>query len=380
MEPALNPRLVVIAGVPEGDPRVHSLRSARTTVGRAQDRDVQLPASSFVSRLHFTIDREDGDRADASELAAHQSGSRPRFFLTDSSFNGVYVDGSRAPKGERLPLRDGAVLALGTGALRGVEPITLRFHLAAGALGARGANEPLAVDGSPARGGAKASAGGGLAALTARARAAELAPTVSRAARQPEREAAFVSSPCVSTEDSAQRRRFAEQPRPSPRCPRAEPQPQRGGAEADGATLRPAQPSAPPARLSAECASDDDDERAGTGAARKRARSPALRSEAADEVAEEEERSVFPGFVTRAKRGHNAHAAAVRGANKRESGLGSLAREYGAPPLSLLDARVGFWRERRSYWLDGYGIRSEEGRPPNLLGFGGGMQTGNDTR
>jgi hypothetical protein len=44
----------------------------------------------------------------------------------------------------------------------------------------------------------------------------------------------------------------------------------------------------------------------------------------------------------------------------------TLAERFGVPPFSVLDARQGPWRERKRRW-QALGIRSEEGRPQNLL-------------
>lgn len=44
----------------------------------------------------------------------------------------------------------------------------------------------------------------------------------------------------------------------------------------------------------------------------------------------------------------------------------SLADRFLVPPFSVLDARQGYWRERKRQWLQ-LGIRSEVGRPRNLL-------------
>lgn len=46
----------------------------------------------------------------------------------------------------------------------------------------------------------------------------------------------------------------------------------------------------------------------------------------------------------------------------------SLAERFGVPPFSVLDARQGYWQERKRAWL-GLGIRSEIGRGANLLGM-----------
>ncbi|MGY9047975.1 MAG: hypothetical protein ACKVKF_13170, partial [Rhodobacterales bacterium] len=43
------------------------------------------------------------------------------------------------------------------------------------------------------------------------------------------------------------------------------------------------------------------------------------------------------------------------------SSSGSLAVRFGIPPFSILDARKGWWQDRKRAWLD-LGIRSELGR------------------
>jgi len=50
-----------------------------------------------------------------------------------------------------------------------------------------------------------------------------------------------------------------------------------------------------------------------------------------------------------------------------EKGL-TLADKFLIPPLSIFDSRAGYWQERKRRWLD-LGIKSEEGRDNNLLGF-----------
>jgi DNA modification methylase len=47
---------------------------------------------------------------------------------------------------------------------------------------------------------------------------------------------------------------------------------------------------------------------------------------------------------------------------------GTLAEKFLVPPFSVLDARQGYWQERKRAWLS-LGIKSEEGRPENLLQF-----------
>ena len=47
----------------------------------------------------------------------------------------------------------------------------------------------------------------------------------------------------------------------------------------------------------------------------------------------------------------------------------SLADRFGVPPFTVLNAREGWWQERKRAWL-ALGIRSELGRGDNLLGAG----------
>lgn len=47
---------------------------------------------------------------------------------------------------------------------------------------------------------------------------------------------------------------------------------------------------------------------------------------------------------------------------------GSLAAKFLVPPFSVLDARQGYWQERKRAWLS-LGIQSEVGRKENLLNF-----------
>lgn len=46
----------------------------------------------------------------------------------------------------------------------------------------------------------------------------------------------------------------------------------------------------------------------------------------------------------------------------------TLADRFLVPPFSVLDARAGYWQERKNHWL-GTGIQSEVGRGEELLGF-----------
>ena len=45
-----------------------------------------------------------------------------------------------------------------------------------------------------------------------------------------------------------------------------------------------------------------------------------------------------------------------------------LKQRYGAPPFSVLDARAGYWQDRKRWWLS-HGIRSEIGRGEALIGM-----------
>jgi hypothetical protein len=50
------------------------------------------------------------------------------------------------------------------------------------------------------------------------------------------------------------------------------------------------------------------------------------------------------------------------------SGAGSLAAQFGIPPFSVLNAREGWWQDRKRAWL-ALGIQSEIGRGENTLGL-----------
>lgn len=50
-----------------------------------------------------------------------------------------------------------------------------------------------------------------------------------------------------------------------------------------------------------------------------------------------------------------------------QTGLGSLAEKFGVPPFSVLNAREGWWQNRKRAWL-ALGIQSELGRGENLIG------------
>lgn len=52
---------------------------------------------------------------------------------------------------------------------------------------------------------------------------------------------------------------------------------------------------------------------------------------------------------------------------QRQAAVRTLAERFGVPPFSVLDARQGYWQERKRAWLS-LGLKSEEGRGTNLLG------------
>lgn len=54
-------------------------------------------------------------------------------------------------------------------------------------------------------------------------------------------------------------------------------------------------------------------------------------------------------------------AEAEAGAKSGASAPGALAERFGVPPFSILDARKGWWQDRKRAWID-LGIRSELGR------------------
>jgi hypothetical protein len=56
-----------------------------------------------------------------------------------------------------------------------------------------------------------------------------------------------------------------------------------------------------------------------------------------------------------------AAAAAQSGGLSQEAANGTLAARFGVPPFSVLDARQGYWQERKRAWL-ALGIKSELGR------------------
>jgi ParB-like chromosome segregation protein Spo0J len=56
-------------------------------------------------------------------------------------------------------------------------------------------------------------------------------------------------------------------------------------------------------------------------------------------------------------------------------GAGLLADRFGVPPFSVLNAREGWWQDRKKAWLS-LGIQSEVGRGENLLQFSESVQLG----
>ena len=53
------------------------------------------------------------------------------------------------------------------------------------------------------------------------------------------------------------------------------------------------------------------------------------------------------------------------------NGLGSLADRFGIPPFSVLNAREGWWQERKRTWI-AIGIQSELGRGETEIASPGG--------
>jgi len=51
-----------------------------------------------------------------------------------------------------------------------------------------------------------------------------------------------------------------------------------------------------------------------------------------------------------------------------------LAQTFSYPPFSVLNAREGWWQERKRQWLS-LGIKSEVGRGGDLIPNGGGQQS-----
>jgi ParB-like chromosome segregation protein Spo0J len=58
---------------------------------------------------------------------------------------------------------------------------------------------------------------------------------------------------------------------------------------------------------------------------------------------------------------------AEEAAKRNEVGAGSLSAKFGIPPFSVLNAREGWWQERKRAWL-AIGIKSELGRGDELIG------------
>ena len=77
------------------------------------------------------------------------------------------------------------------------------------------------------------------------------------------------------------------------------------------------------------------------------------------------------GFVPKARHAKATAAPGRSAAWLEGANGGNLAARYGAPPFSVLDARKGYWRERRRWWEDRYEINSDRGRKDNLIGYKG---------
>ena len=60
-------------------------------------------------------------------------------------------------------------------------------------------------------------------------------------------------------------------------------------------------------------------------------------------------------------------APEAEGGSGSEGGAGSLAAKFGVPPFSVLNARDGWWQDRKRAWL-ATGIKSELGRGEELIG------------
>lgn len=54
--------------------------------------------------------------------------------------------------------------------------------------------------------------------------------------------------------------------------------------------------------------------------------------------------------------------------SSKAAALGNLAQRFGIPPFTVLDARQGYWQDRKRAWI-ALGIASEQGRGDNLLGM-----------
>lgn len=66
--------------------------------------------------------------------------------------------------------------------------------------------------------------------------------------------------------------------------------------------------------------------------------------------------------------GLDAAAKSAEGKAQAKASSGTLAREFLIPPFTVLNAREGWWQERKRQWL-ALGIESEVGRGDNLLKF-----------
>jgi hypothetical protein len=62
-----------------------------------------------------------------------------------------------------------------------------------------------------------------------------------------------------------------------------------------------------------------------------------------------------------------SQSAEAEEAETRRAAERTLAERFIVPPFSVLDARAGYWQERKRAWID-LGIRSEIGRGDNLIG------------
>lgn len=104
--------------------------------------------------------------------------------------------------------------------------------------------------------------------------------------------------------------------------------------------------------------------------------------EALSQLKQLEEQALFEGLLLDALQEHltdelTPDLGRAGGEDGQGSGAGSLAERFVVPPVSVLDARQGYWRERKRSWLS-MGIQSELGRGDELTFAGGGGVVGEE--
>lgn len=77
--------------------------------------------------------------------------------------------------------------------------------------------------------------------------------------------------------------------------------------------------------------------------------------------------SLLAGFGAPAGQNQGQGAASPPAGSTSPTGAGSLAERFLLPPFSVLNAREGWWQQRKATWI-ALGIRSEIGRGSNLIG------------